>query len=107
MLDIIGILKEKQNVSSTSTIPEIQFLEKSDLNSALNRRFIELYHTQPKNPNNIFIKISSKRIKRKRIKRPLQRKIREDFYRKKKKKEEENKKREETKKNKKENKMFF
>ena len=42
MADIIGRLKEKLNVSSTSTIPEIQFLEKSDLCSALNRGFIEL-----------------------------------------------------------------
>ena len=46
------------NASSTSTITEIQFLSKSDLCNALNRgfielyhtRFIELYHSQQKNP---------------------------------------------------------
>ena len=42
MADIIGRLKEKLNASSTSTIPEIHFLAKSDLCSALNRGFIEL-----------------------------------------------------------------
>ena len=58
MADIIGRLIEKFNASSTSTITEIQLLSKSDLCSALNRGFIELYHTlfielyhfQPKNP---------------------------------------------------------
>ncbi len=96
MADIIGRLKEKLNDSSTSTIPEIQFLAKSDLNSALNRGFIELYHTrfielyhfQPKNPILFLSKFLQKEIKNKRIKkksktrRPFQRKIREDFNRK-------------------------
>ena len=69
MADIIGRLKEKLNVSSTSTIPEIQFLEKSDLNSALNRGFIELYHSQPKNPIFFLSKFLQKEIKNKRIKK--------------------------------------
>ena len=107
MLDIIGILKEKQNVSSTSTIPEIQFLEKSDLNSALNRGFIELYHTQPKNPIIFSSKYLQKESKGKELKDLCREKLEKIFIEKKKKKEEENKKREETKKNKKENKMFF
>ena len=51
MVDIIGRLKQKLNTSSDSNIPEIQFLEKSDLSAALNRGFVELYHTQPKNPD--------------------------------------------------------
>ena len=42
MADIIGRLKEQLNAASTSTIPEIPFLAKSDLCSALNRGFIEL-----------------------------------------------------------------
>ena len=82
------------NASSTSTITEIQFLSKSDLCSALNRgfiklyhtRFIELYHSQPKNPILFlnFFKKKSKTNELKKIKtrRPLQRKIKEDFYRK-------------------------
>ena len=96
MADIIGRLKEKLNASPTSTITEIQFLSKSDLCSALSRGFIELYHTrfielyhfQPKNPILFLSKFLQKEIKNKRIKkkmktrRPLQRKIKEDFYRK-------------------------
>ncbi len=76
MSDIIGRLIEKLKVSSTSTIPEIQFLEQSDLCSALNRGFIELYHTQfielyhtNQKIQYYFIKISSKRIKSKRLKK--------------------------------------
>ncbi len=76
MSDIIGRLIEKLKVSSTSTIPEIQFLEQSDLCSALNRGFIELYHTQfielyhtNQKIQYYLIKISSKRIKSKRLKK--------------------------------------
>ena len=77
MADIIGRLKEKLNASSTSTIPEIHFLAKSDLYIALNRgfielyhtRFIELYHSQPKNPILFLSKFLQKEIKNKRIKK--------------------------------------
>jgi hypothetical protein len=77
MADIIGRLKEKLNDSSTSTIPEIQFLAKSDLCIALSRGFIELYHTrfielyhfQPKNPILFSSKFLQKEIKNKRIKK--------------------------------------
>ncbi len=86
MLDIIGILKEKQNVSSTSTIPEIQFLEKSDLNSALNRGFIELYHTQPKNPIIFSSKYLQKESKGKELKDIYREKLEKIFIEKKKKK---------------------
>ena len=99
------------NASSTSTITEIQFLSKSDLCSALNRGFIELYHTrfielyhfQPKNPILFSSKFLQKEIKNKRIKkkiktrRPLE-KSKKIFIEKENKKEEEIKKREETKK---------
>ena len=104
MADIIGRLKEKLNVSSTSTIPEIQFLEKSDLCSALNRGFIELYHTQPKNPILFLSKFLQKESKAKELKKKLKQedlyreKLEKIFIEKEKKKEEENKKREETKK---------
>ena len=63
MADIIGRLIEKFNASSTSTITEIQLLSKSDLCSALNRGFIELYHTQPKNPILFLSKFLQKEIK--------------------------------------------
>ena len=77
MADIIGRLIEKFNASSTSTITEIQLLSKSDLCSALNRgfielyhtRFIELYHSQPKNPILFSSKFLQKEIKNKRIKK--------------------------------------
>ena len=95
------------NASSTSTITEIQFLSKSDLCSALNRGFIELYHTQPKNPIIFSSKYLQKESKGKELKDLCREKLEKIFIEKKKKKEEENKKREETKKNKKENKMFF
>ena len=69
MADIIGRLKEKLNASPTSTITEIQLLSKSDLCSALNRGFIELYHSQPKNPILFLSKFLQKEIKNKRIKK--------------------------------------
>ena len=81
------------NASSTSTIPEIHFLAKSDLCSALNRGFIELYHTrfielyhfQPKNPilfSSKFLQNKSKTKELKKIKtrKPLQRKIKEEDF---------------------------
>ena len=69
MADIIGRLIEQLNASSTSTITEIQFLSKSDLYSALNWGFIELYHSQPKNPILFLSKFLQKEIKNKRIKK--------------------------------------
>ena len=69
MADIIGRLKVKLNASPTSTITEIQLLSKSDLCSALNRGFIELYHSQPKNPILFSSKFLQKEIKNKRIKK--------------------------------------
>ena len=50
MSDLISRLKKMSLDSKNTSIPEIQFLEKSDLTLALNRGFTELYRCKPVNP---------------------------------------------------------
>ena len=50
MSDLINKMKEYLLDNKTSSIPEIKFLQESDLIFTLNRGFTELYRAKPKNP---------------------------------------------------------
>ena len=50
MSELINKMKEYLLDNKTSTIPEIKFLQESDLIFTLNRGFTELYRAKPKNP---------------------------------------------------------
>ena len=50
MSDLINKLKEYLLDNKTSNIPEIKFLQDSDLIFTINRGFTELYRAKPKNP---------------------------------------------------------
>ena len=50
MSDLLNKLKDYLLDNKTSNIPEIKYLQNSDLNLTINRGFTELYRTKPKNP---------------------------------------------------------
>ena len=50
MSDLINKLKEYLLDNKSSNIPEIKFLQESNLLFTLNRGFTELYRVKPKNP---------------------------------------------------------
>ena len=50
MSDLINKLKEYLLDNKSSNIPEIKFLQESNLLFTLNRGFTELYRAKPKNP---------------------------------------------------------
>jgi hypothetical protein len=50
MSDLIKKLEEYLLDNKISNIPEIKFLQDSDLIFTINRGFTELYRTKPKNP---------------------------------------------------------
>ena len=50
MSDLLNKLKDYLLDNKTSNIPEIKYLQESDLTLTINRGFTELYRTKPKNP---------------------------------------------------------
>ena len=50
MSELINRLKDYLLDNKTSNIPEIRFLQESDLIYTINRGFTELYRAKPKNP---------------------------------------------------------
>jgi hypothetical protein len=50
MSDLINKLKDLLLDNKTTNIPEIKFLQESDLTLTINRGFTELYRTKPENP---------------------------------------------------------
>ena len=73
MSDLINKMKEYLLDNKTSSIPEIKFLQESDLIFTLNRGFTELYRAKPKNP----ILFLSKWLNRESLTKELEQKYRD------------------------------
>ena len=73
-MDLISRLKAAKVNSRDTTIPEIDFLEKSDINLILNRGFTELYRANPENP----VKFLSKWLLKESKSKELEQKYKEE-----------------------------
>ena len=73
MAELINRLKDYLFDNKTSNIPEIKFLQESDLIHTINRGFTELYRVKPKNP----ILFLSKWLNRESLTKDLQQKYKD------------------------------
>ena len=73
MAELINRLKDYLFDNKTSNIPEIKFLQESDLIYTINRGFTELYRVKPKNP----ILFLSKWLNRESLTKDLQQKYKD------------------------------
>ena len=73
MAELINRLKDYLFDNKTSNIPEIKFLQESDLIHTINRGFTELYRVKPKNP----ILLLSKWLNRESLTKDLQQKYKD------------------------------
>ena len=74
MSDLLNKLRDYLLDNKTSNIPEIKYLQDSDLTLTINRAFTELYRTKPKNP----ILFLSKWLSRESLSKELQQKYKDN-----------------------------